>query len=352
MSDPKQVPTTGDRYTARGTRDDLAIALDIGGTAIKAGLIRRDGELLALRREATPAHEAPELVVRRILALIDEIGDSCGVAPTAVRGIGISMAGFVTTDGVVTATAHLSREWIGYDLRSRLLADLPSHYYFALDTPAPTLGEAYYGAGKGIPHFVYVTVSTGIGAGIIADGRIFVGGLGWAGGVGHMIIDEHSPRVCTGCGNAGCLETFAASQGITATAQELMAEHPGSLIHTLAAGHAGGITPRLVFEAAQQGDAAALEVWQRAGHALGIGLVALVNIVSPTRVVVGGGIAQAGDLLLEPARAVVRERAFPPRHRTAQIVQAALGDLSGAYGAAAMVFYDLLVSPPIEDGTE
>ncbi len=319
----------------------LAVAVDIGGTNIKAGLIALDGEALCIERVPTPTPAVAEAIVREVLKLIGQILNQHRLTMANVDGVGISIAAFITADGVVTATAHLDRSWIGYDLRARLLRDVQSNYYFSLDTPAPTLGEAYYGAGKGIDHFAYITVSTGIGAGIIAEGRYFTGGLGWAGGVGHTIIDETSERVCSGCGNHGCLETFAATQGIIATAQELALQNSNSL---LSHGGLHRLTPRLVFEAAQVGDEVALEVWHRAGHALGIGLTNLVDIISPTRIVVGGGIAQAGDLLLEPARAVIRERAFPPQHRQAEVVQAALGDLSGAYGAAAMVFYDLRIN--------
>lgn len=324
--------------------NDYAIALDIGGTMIKAGLMRRDGKLLALHRRSTPATSPPEDVVREILDLTDTIIREGGVTLADVRGIGVSIACFITADGVVTATAHLSRQWLGYNLKERLRRNIDTEYYFALDSPAPTLGEAYYGAGVGHPDFVYITVSTGIGGGIIAGGRFFAGGMGWAGGVGHTIIDARSPRVCSGCGNHGCLETFAATQGIVETAHELADTNPGSLLSRMRRNASGSLTPRMVFEAAQESDPPALEVWRRAGHALGIGLVSVTNIVSPTRIVVGGGIAQAGDFLLEPARQVVRECAFPPQHRACEIVQSALGDLSGLYGAAAMVFNDIRIA--------
>jgi glucokinase len=124
----------------------------------------------------------------------------------------------------------------------------------------------------------------------------------------------------------------------------LAAENPSSLMLKLVEGDLDRLTPQTVCDAARQGDPAAKEVFQRAGHALGIGLTNLADIVSPKLIVLGGGIAQAGDLLLEPARAVVRQRAFPPPIRRVQIVPAELGDLSGIYGAAAMVFYDLRVN--------
>jgi glucokinase len=322
-----------------------ALALDMGGSLLKACLIERDGTLHALRRHPTPADAPPAETARLMLRIIREVCAEAGVTVQDLAGVGISMAGFVTDDGIVTATAHLSRAWVGFDLRTPLAAEIDLPYYFALDTPAPTLGEAYFGAGRGIPHFVFVTVSTGIGAGIFAGGKLYTGGMGWAGGLGHTILDETSDRVCAGCGNHGCLETFAATQGILTTAREQMVLHPESALHRLVEANDGVLTPKLVYDAAIHSDATARHVWNQVGHALGIGLVNMVDIVSPTRIVIGGGIGQAGELLLEPARAVIRERAFPPRVRQAEVVQSELGDLSGAYGAAAMVFYDLRVNP-------
>ena len=126
----------------------------------------------------------------------------------------------------------------------------------------PRWAKPIMGRAKGLEHFVYVTVSTGIGAGMILGGRYYTGGLGWAGGVGHTIIDETSPRICHGCGNAGCLETFAATQGIITTAQELLHENPDSLMLPLAGGDPAAITPEIVFRAAQQRDPTAQRVWQ------------------------------------------------------------------------------------------
>jgi glucokinase len=324
-----------------------ALAFDIGGTMLKAGLIAMDGTLMHLRRQPTPADAPPERVAALLVALARELCEAESLDIDQLPGLGVSIAAFITDDGLVTATAHLSRTWVGYDLGAALAHDLPLTAYFALDTPAPTLGEQYFGAGRGVDHFVYMTVSTGIGAGIVADGRYFTGGLGWAGGLGHIIIDEASERVCSGCGNHGCLETFAATQGILAAAADAMRHYPESSLHHVAQpGHLP--TPQQIADAAHAGDAAALAVWHKVGHALGIGVTNVVNIVSPRRVVIGGGIAQAGDLLFEPVRAVVRERAFPPRHRQAEVVPASLGDLSGLYGAAAMVFHDLRINPRSE----
>lgn len=323
-------------------QSNLAIAIDIGGTRIKAGLLSREGTLLSIQRCCTPENAKPEDIVQEIFRLLGELECDSGVRAQETMGVGISIACFITAEGRVTATAHLSREWMGYDLRARLLRDMDTSYYFSLDTPAPTLGEAYYGAGRGHHNFCYVTVSTGIGAGIVANGSYFTGGLGWAGGLGHIIIDETSSRVCAGCGNHGCLETFAATQGILETARHQLRSYPNSYL--LPYLNSGSLTPYHIYEAALANDPASVAIWQEVGHALGIGLVNLINIVSPTRVVIGGGISQAGDFLLEPARKVVRERSFPPHHREAEIVQAQLGDMSGLYGAAAMVFHNIRVN--------
>ena len=326
----------------------LALAIDIGGTHIKAGIITREGVLVASRVAETPAKSRPEIVIDHIFRVIRSFNTESQIDLKSIDGIGVSMAAFITADGVVTATAHLSQEWVGYNLHARLSADIPAEYYFSLDTPAPTLGEAYYGAGRGISELAYVTVSTGIGAGILVNGAYFIGGLGWAGGVGHIIIDENSRRRCEGCGNFGCLETFSSKQAIIATAQELAEIYPASQILTNVQGNPERITPKTVYEAAVAGDAAAIEVFRRAGHALGLGLVSLADIVAPNRIVVGGGIARAGEFLLGPAREVVRARAYPPRIRQVEIVQAELGDQSGIFGAAAMVFHDLRINSPIQ----
>ena len=326
--------------STQATNAGIAVALDIGGTAIKAIAIGRDGTLSAVERQPTPSGRPPEEVADLVGETIRRLLTRSAVSMESVAGVGLSMAAFVTSAGVITATAHLAPAWVGYDLRQRLTAALPSTYYFALDTFAATIGEAHYGAGRGVDDFAYVTVSTGIGAGLYSGGRLNTGGLGWAGGVGHIIVDPGGPRACDACGNYGCLETYAAKQGVLALAEDAIRRHPDSLLTRSA--HTS-LTPELIWEAAREGDQAAICVFETAGHYLGLGLTSLINLVSPRRVVIGGGIALAGDLLLEPARRVVQQSAYPPIHRSAEIVPSALGDLSGAYGAAAMVFHDIRI---------
>jgi glucokinase len=332
------------RCGAGARRDDVALAIDIGGSNVRAGLVRRDGELLGVTRIATSNLAAPGVVLDLVRQMASDLVRSVHER-SGPMGTGVSIAGFVTQSGLVTATAHLSPAWVGLDLR-RELADLPQPQRYGLDSPTPALGEAYFGAGKGKSDLVYVTVSTGIGAAIVVRGRHWGGAMGWAGGIGHTIIDEASDRQCPGCGNQGCLETFAARQGIETTAREIMAIAPPGELFRLCGGDSRNMTVQLVAEAAAVGDPAAVEALRRAGHALGVGLTNLIDVLAPALVVVGGGIASAGDLLLEPARAVVRDRAFPPILRDVPIVPAALGDLSGLFGAAVMVLRDVRVADP------
>jgi glucokinase len=320
----------------------VALAIDVGGTNIRVGLVRDDGKLLTIERAETPRGGSPGEVMPIIQTLTKRVLSS---RQGDLAGTGVSIAAFVTPRGVVTATAHLSTSWIGVDLH-RELRGLPVPRVYGLDSPAPALGEAYFGAGQGVTDLVYVTLSTGIGAAVVWQGRHWGGGAGWAGGIGHTIVDETSDRTCSGCGNRGCLETFAARQGIEATARELMAADPGGMLDQLTKGDPDRLTSQLVAEAAHTGDGGAREVFRRAGHALGIGLTNLIDVLAPSLVVVGGGISGAGELILDPARAVVRARAFPPALRDVPILPAALGDLSGVYGAAAMVLQDVRVECP------
>lgn len=329
-------------YKVPTQKANFVIAVDIGGSKIKGGIFSESGLLLDLIRLDTPDN-TPE-IIEQIYQVINHLCEKNSRLPSAALGIGISIAAFIKSNGFITNTAHLPKDIIGLNLGVELNKRLSGNYYFALDTPAPTLGEFYYGAGKNMMDMVYVTISTGIGAGIISDGKYFTGGLGWAGGIGHCIINEDSKRLCMGCGKYGCLETFAAKQGIIAFAHEFVEKYPNSLIMELVKGDKEKIEPHIVYEAAMANDDAAIKVFSSAGYYLGIGLSYIVNIISPSIIVVGGGISRAGDLILEPARDVVENFVFPSELKKVRIVQAKLDDLSSVYGAAAMVINDIRIN--------
>jgi glucokinase len=204
------------------------------------------------------------------------------------------------------------------------------------DASAAALGEHEFGAGKGVDNLIYLTVSTGIGGGIIIDGRLYLGPSGSAGEIGHMTIDVNGPQ-CS-CGNIGCLEMLASGTAIAREAVKRIRAGGRSSLSEMLGGKIENITAEQVGVAAQGGDSLAMEIIHRAASYLGMGMVNLVNIFNPEMIIVGGGVAQMGDLLLDPARRVVEARAFKLPAQAVRIVPARLGDEAGVMGAAVFAF--------------
>jgi glucokinase len=205
------------------------------------------------------------------------------------------------------------------------------------DANAAAVGEHRFGAGKGFAHMVYLTISTGIGGGIIANGRLYWGEKGFAGEVGHMTIEAHGPR-CN-CGNIGCLEALAAGPAIARNARAAIATGRDTRILEMTPERdPEQITAHIVTDAAIAGDALGVELLAQAGFHIGVGIVNLLHILNPGRVVIGGGVSFAGDLLFEPIRQTVAERAPLVFRQGVEIVPAALGDDAGLLGAAALAF--------------
>ena len=204
------------------------------------------------------------------------------------------------------------------------------------DASAAALGEYLLGAGVGVNNLIYVTVSTGIGGGIILNGKLYLGADGCAGEVGHMVVDVNGPR-CN-CGNIGCLEAFASGTAVAREAVRRISRGEKSRITELVGDRLEDIDASMVGAAAKEGDVLACDVIEKAADYLGIGLANLANIFNPDLIIVGGGMSRLGDMLLEPARRVVRERAFQLPARSLSIVPSQLGDNAGVLGAAMSVF--------------
>jgi glucokinase len=231
--------------------------------------------------------------------------------------------------GIVLEAPNLSG-WRDVPLAPRLSEALGTRVFLGNDANCAALGEFTYGAGREVRYLVYVTISTGIGGGVIDGGRLLEGATGAAGEVGHMTIDLAGPR-CN-CGNVGCWEALASGTGITAQARAALARgEPSSL-----AGHEH-VSADLVTAAAHAGDPLARAIIDRAARATGFGLVNLAHLYDPELIVLGGGVLQAGDLILGPARQIFDTYAMPNYRRTCRITTAALGDDVGLYGAGALV---------------
>ncbi|MBL7209420.1 MAG: ROK family protein [Dehalococcoidia bacterium] len=320
----------------QGRRRGPVLAVDLGGTKIITATVLPGGKIVSRNYCLTLADEGPEAIVDRLLSAVDGATAKAKLRMSELSGIGVAAAGILDTEkGIITTSPNLP-EWRDVPLRDILADRLGVAAYLINDASAAALGEHRFGAGRGVDNLVYLTVSTGIGGGIIIGGELYSGANGCAGEIGHMTIEANGPQ-CN-CGNVGCLEALASGTAVAREAVRRLNQGEISSIAQLAEGRLESITAETVALAARQGDHLACDVVANAGNYLGIGLANLVNIFNPELIVIGGGLSQMGDMLLEPARKVVKERAFQLPARTVRIVRARLGSNAGIAGAAAYAF--------------
>ena len=309
------------------------LATDLGGTKIATALVSPDGEIICQEHIPTLAEEGVDAVISRMLAAADSVIGRADLSRSSFTSIAVAAAGAIDSKkGIVTASPNLPG-WHDIHLKEIVQRAIGLETFVINDASAAALGEHCFGAGKGVNNLIYVTVSTGIGAGIIVDGKLYSGVSGSAGEVGHMSIDVNGPR-CN-CGNFGCLEMLASGKAVAREAQRLIAQGAKTRIIQLAEGEPQNITAKIVAAAAQEGDSLASEIISRAATYLGVGLANLVNIFNPEMIIIGGGVAKTGDMLLDTARKVVAERAFQLPAQRVRIVPSQLGDNAAVIGAVA-----------------
>ena len=309
------------------------IGVDLGGTQIRAALCDDAGAVLKRVSTLTRAWEGPEQVTARIEHCIRQVAD--GVDRTHLVGVGLGAPGTVNPwTGVVSNVTNIPGlvNWPAKELLSALLG---TPAYIGNDAKVAALGEHRFGAGRGTDSMVYLTVSTGIGGGVIERGRLVLGARGWATELGHIVVEPEGPRC--GCGNHGCLESLAAGPAIARQARERLEAGAQSALTDMVAGRLDHLSAKDVVAAARAGDHLACQVMERAAYYLGIGLVSIITTFDPQKVVIGGGVSNAGDLLLGPARVVLEKRAMTDEWRRMPIELAELGDDVGLLGAAALV---------------
>ncbi len=313
-------------------KDKPVLAMDIGGTKFVAAVVSTAGEIFSRQYKLTLAEEGPEAVTGRMLETIKDLIRNAG--PTSAPStIAIAAAGAIdSASGTVTSSPNLPG-WHNVPLKEIVQKATGIRTLLLNDASAAALGEHAFGAGRGVNNLIYITVSTGIGGGIIIDGRLYGGACGSAGEIGHTTIDVNGPH-CS-CGNVGCLEMLASGKAIAREAQRLISGGARSCILELAEGELQNVTAQTVSAAAQRGDATARAIIAKAAAYLGVGLVNLVNIFNPEMIIVGGGVSKMGDSLLDGARKVVAERAFQLPARAVRIVPSQLGDDAGVLGAVA-----------------
>ncbi|MEE8318909.1 MAG: ROK family protein, partial [Dehalococcoidales bacterium] len=304
------------------TQHRPVLAVDLGGTKMIIAVISADGRILARERCLTLSEEGPQPVITRLFAAIDVILGRQEMSPSQLYGICIGAAGIIDIKrGRLVSGPHLPG-WSDLPLRDTVEEKYGIPSFLLNDASAAALGEHRYGAGQGTKDLVLLTVGTGIGGGIIVNGRLYQGAAGAAGEIGHMTIDVNGTRDI--CGNTGCLETLVSGTAIAAEVRRRLENGEKSSLREMANGRLGDITAEMVNAAARSRDALALEAISRMGTCLGAGLVSMVNIFNPEMIIIGGGVAAMGDMLLEPARRVVAERAFSLPARLVSLVPARL----------------------------
>jgi glucokinase len=312
------------------------LTVDLGGTKIIAAVVLPDGKIISRNYCLTTADEGPEIVIDRIVFAVNRAIAQANLTTSEMIGIGIAAAGILDTErGVVTTSPNL-QHWHNVPLRDILADRLGIVTYVINDANAAALGEHRFGAGIGFDNMIYLTVSTGIGGGVIIDGELCSGTDGCAGEVGHMTVEADGPQ-CH-CGNFGCLEALASGWAVAKAAITRINNGEKSSIVELVDGRLENITAETVAAAARRGDQLAADIVAEAANYLGIGLANLVNIFNPELIVIGGGLSKMGNMLLKPARKVIKGRAFQLPAQTVSIVRARLGSNAGIVGAAAYVF--------------
>jgi glucokinase len=304
--------------------------IDLGGTKILAVLLAENGALLNKSEVSTNAQEGSEAVIQRMIRLINDCLDDS----QQLVSIGVATAGTLNAqEGVVALASNLG--WTDVPLGQRLKQAFGVPVSIENDANAAAYGEWAVGAGRGTKDCVYVTVSTGIGAGIVSAGRLVRGRDASAGELGHITIDWNGPK-CP-CGNVGCLELYASGTAIGRRARQLTEEIPGQAVSLIQIAGGDPITSRHVAEAATSGDLLSIRILQEAGQALGAGLVSIIHAMNPEVLIIGGGAASIGAPLLDPAKRVIEERAIRTMAAGVRIVPPMLGKEAGAIGAALLV---------------
>lgn len=313
------------------------LAVDLGGTQIRAALCDPQGQIYRRIARATGAADGPAPVIGR---LIESIAEAIGDTPIdQIAGIGIDAPGPLNpVTGIVLSPPNLPG-WDSIPLRSLISQRFGRPTFLNNDANMAALGENTFGAGRGVRDMIYLTISTGVGSGIITDGRMVQGGNGLGAEAGHIIINPDGP-LCN-CGHHGCLEAYSSGTGIARYAVERIKAGKKTRITKMVSGDLGKITARVVNEAAQLGDKVGTQALRRAGRYLGIGIANLLRLFNPQMVVLGGSVMKAGPLLTEPMWDAIRDAVPRIYWEGLAIVPAALGDDVALLGCVALVSAEL-----------
>ncbi|HEY5902405.1 MAG TPA: ROK family protein [Anaerolineales bacterium] len=313
------------------------IGCDLGGTNLRAAIVDVEtGNVLRHMSIPTLAREGHEAVMRRMAGLFIQLIEAAGMQAGDIGGIGIGVPGVLDLDkGETLFLPNLAGTWPHVPLRDTIAALTGIPTGLLNDVRSITYGEWRFGAGRGVDTLAVFAIGTGIGGGLVINGQLHLGIGGTGAELGHTMIDFNGPAC--GCGNRGCLEAYASGPAIAAAGMKAVSQGMTTRIAELCEGDLNRITPELIATGARDGDAVAMDIYEKAGFYIGIAAANTCVALGPRRVIIGGGVARAGDLLLEPIRRTLSERVRVMPIEQVVVVPSQLGDNAGVIGVASWV---------------
>lgn len=309
------------------------IGVDVGGTNVKIALVDKKGNIVYSNTVPTMAEMGYEYTISNIKQAILDLMKETKTSKEVIEGIGFGFPGQVDCDRGIVRLAPNIPGWVDVPIASIIEEEFGITTKIDNDVRCAALGELNFGAGKGCQNLICITVGTGIGSGLVVNGKLVRGANNAAGEIGHIKLKMQGGPIC-GCGDTGCMEAFASGPAIVAMAEEYIMGGKSTKFRELAN---PDITPYVVAEAAKQGDAVAKRIYETIGEYIGIGMSGVVNLLNPEKIVIGGGVADAGALLLDPIKRTLKQRSMPIQAESVEVVPAELGNTAGVIGASLLI---------------
>lgn len=316
-------------------KKSYTIGVDFGGTYIKLGLVDSKGNIFLKDSFKTGIYKTREALVGALVDNIKDLIQESGLKNYSISGVGIGVPGLVDSKkGIIYYLVNV-KGWKNVRLKSILEKRLGLPVMIDNDVNAMTLGEFRFGAGKLAKNLVCLTLGTGVGGGLIIEGRLYRGSSMVAGEIGHIPINEYGPR-CN-CGGLACIERYIGNRYILEEAKRLFKKRPSKIISKLISGKPSNLSPEILSEAAVLGDRLAKKIWRETGRRLGICLSGVINLLNPEKIVIGGGLSGVGGFLFDSVNRTISSRAMAFPKRKVKIVRARLGPDAGIIGAAELM---------------
>ena len=308
------------------------IGVDVGGTNVKIALVSDKGKIIYSNSIPTRAEMGYEHTINSMKDAIRDLLKETKMKPTDIEGVGFGFPGQIDCKKGVVRLAPNIPGWVNIPIASIIEKEFGIPTRVDNDVRTATLGELNYGAGVGCENLVCITVGTGIGSGLVVNGKLVRGANNAAGELGHIKLNMQGGPLC-GCGDRGCLEAYASGPSIVALAEEYIRGGKSTKYRELAN---PDITPYIVAVAAKEGDPVARQIFRIMGEYIGMGLVSVVNLLNPEKIIIGGGVAESGDILFDPIKETIAKRAMTIQ-REVEIVPAQLGNTAGVIGASLLI---------------